>query len=243
MGLLLVQFDEGGMPLPHATPSWSWTAPPGPRTWPIREVLTVPTDSRTWLVAWIDEDEDGRVDPGERISSPQAPQPMLAAGVDPKAAAATEVHLRLDRAATGPVGVKGYGAWGRWVATIDGDADTVQTRDARLLLVGYKPEHVTSEGYPTREGRPMLQWTSPDKQRQWPQVVEFEVPDGATPILFAILDRNGDGHMSPGDRLGSTGTPVSDTPPVGGYRIVIDQELPGTEAILPDVPRPAGCGG
>ena len=242
MGLLLVQLDESGMPLPHATPSYHWAAPAGDRTWPTTIRTEVPTDGRTWLMAWIDEDDDGRADPGERISSPHAPQPMLVPGEDRRAATEREIHLRIDRVATGPVGIKGYGAWGRWVATIDGDADTVQVTEARLLLVGYKPEHVTTEGYPTREGHPMLQWTSPDKKRVWPQEVEFEVPEGQTPILFAILDRNGDGHLSPGDRLGSTGTPVTDSPPIGGYRIVIDQELPGGEAILP-TPTIAGCGG
>ena len=243
-GYLLVQFDDTGMPRPHATSTWSWQGVPS--AWPVRDTVDVPTDGRSWLVAWADADQDGRVDPKERISSPLAPVPPD----DPASPAAepAEVHFRIDRVASGPVGVRGYGAWSQWKAIIDGDADTASVSESSLLLVGYAPEALTQEGFPSREGRPMLQWTSPDKKRTWPQEVYFEVPENQTPVLFAILDINGDGHLSPGDRLGSSGSPIDMVPPAQGYRLVIDQVLPGGDAPSTPVGNAAskigvGCGG
>lgn len=219
-GFLKVQLDDLGMPAAHATSVWEGLNEANV-TLPLRREITVPTDGRTWLLAWFDDDDDGRIDPGERVSSPLAPVP---ASAEPTTAPYT---LLIDRDATGPVGVEGYGRWARWHAVLDGDASTVEAPDAALILVGYAPTDVSEEGYPLRSARPMLQFALEKGRHTWPAHLDFSVPEGQTPILYAILDLNGDGHMSPGDRIGTTGSPVQAPAPPEGVRVVIDQVLPG----------------
>lgn len=236
-GYLKVQLDDLGMPSAHATSVWAGFQEAQP-TFPLTRTLTVPTDGRTWLLAFIDTDGDERVDPGERASSPIAPLPATAEG----APAPPPYVLRLDRDATGPVGVEGYGRWARWHAILDGDADTLAAGDAALILVGYAPTDVSEEGYPHRTARPMLQFSVPKGPRSWPEHLDFSVPEGQTPILFAIQDLNADGHMSPGDRLGTTGTPIQAPAPTEGVRVVVDQVLPGGESAPERAVQAAGCG-
>lgn len=104
-GYSSVQITDTGLPREGSVPSFRWTDGETARTWPHAEVVSVPADGATWLVAFMDLNGTGRLDTGDRVGLPAEPL------ADDSADAPTEtLALRVDRifVSIEPAGGGGY---------------------------------------------------------------------------------------------------------------------------------------
>ncbi len=76
-GFYKAQFSAANLPGATAVPTFRWTVGGMARAWPEDLEPALPVDGRTWLVAWVDLNQDGRLSTGDRVSRPLEP---LAAG-------------------------------------------------------------------------------------------------------------------------------------------------------------------
>ena len=87
-GYYKVQLSEANLPRSSATPTFQWVEAGAARSWPQKVSLDVPSDERSYLVAWLDLDESGSLSVGDRVSRPL--EPLTSESVSP-------VAVRIDR--------------------------------------------------------------------------------------------------------------------------------------------------
>ena len=102
-----VQITDTGLPREGSAPSFRWTADAGTRTWPLEEVVAVPADGSSWLVAYMDLNGTGRLDTGDRVGLPSEPLAVGASDVP-----AERLELRVDRIFVSLEPAGGYGGAG-----------------------------------------------------------------------------------------------------------------------------------
>jgi len=232
-GYYSVQISETGLPREGAAPSFRWSAEPGARVWPTEEVVSVPADGTTWLVAYLDLNGSGRLDTGDRAGLPSEP---LAAGAsdDPE----ERLTLRIDRIFVsiepprgGSAGRdRGYEDDGRGPpgeaggpegpdgppdedsnpprqVTIEASSDQVAGEHlGGLLLLGFAGKNVSEAGLPQRGARAIWSYVRARGPLSWPVVAQMRLPEHGDLWVFPVLDLDGDGQLGDGDWFGVPGS-------------------------------------
>jgi hypothetical protein len=131
------------------------------------------------LVAWIDLDRSGRLDVGDHVSDPAAPDnPSLVVR-----------RIWVTRLGTLPPRPRRL-----TVSLPVGQPPT----HGRILLLGW--EELGPSGAIPRTP-PALSWRSESRRREWPETLELTVAGLTDLYVLAVLDRDGDDRPGPGDLL------------------------------------------
>jgi hypothetical protein len=252
-GYYEVQIGDARLPREGAVPIWRHVSEGGARTWPEELSVELPADGLTLLVAWLDLNGNERLDTGDRVGKPVDPLPLGAS-----AGSADPVAFRIDRiyvslSSPGPAGATqpAFGGTSYSFEIVAATEDVKAVTESGFILIGFAPDALNDRGFPKRGQQPIFQWKQAPRARTWPLTVQAEVPGGLPMWLFAVVDVDADGALSPGDHVAIPSAAFE--PPAAGTAVVmtVDQTLPsknpggpdGNGDGGPDGPGPGGPGG
>lgn len=97
-----------------------------------------------------------------------------------------------------------------------------------LLIYAFRPTELDSLGLPHKTSQAALHWASPTLPFNWPITLEIDPPTHEALVLFAAVDRDGNGRLGPGDRLGhlELASTTAAAASGGPLHILLDQDLP-----------------
>ena len=112
------------------------------------------------------------------------------------------------------------------VQFVPGSEEARATDETALLLLGFHEEEIEGGGFPRKGSRPSFVWKQPSRPLSWPVSVRLEPGPQPGLRLFAVLDTDGRGRLSPGDLLGGPVELPADL--VEPLPIVIDRSNPAS---------------